>query len=126
MINKGLRTSISGLIAGDVARITPEVISQAAAQGDSLAERLMRAVGEYLGIALANAISLLDPQRVVVGGGVSKAGDILFRAIRETVEDRLYSYPYTHIEVVPPALGDRGGIVGSATYAMTQLGGDLR
>lgn len=120
LINKGVRTQITNLVDGDLDSISPEVISRAAANGDDLARRLLTGMGRYLGIALANAISLLDPQRVVIGGGVAKAGELLLNPIRETIRERLYSYVYSNVQVVPAKLGDSGGVIGAATYAMSQ------
>lgn len=121
LINKGLKTSIPELVKGNLELITPEVISRAAKMGDTLARRTMQRLGECLGIALSNAISLLDPERVVVGGGVSNAGELLFNPIRDTIQERLFSYPLTKIEVVPAKLGENGGVIGAAMYAMSKI-----
>lgn len=121
LINKGVKSQIRQLVAGDLNSITPEVISRAAAKADDLAHKILMEMGTYLGIALANAISLLDPRRVVIGGGIAKAGQPLFHPLRETIRERLYSYRYTKVEVVPAQLGDSAGVIGAATYAMSQL-----
>jgi predicted NBD/HSP70 family sugar kinase len=58
--------------------ITGESIADAAAAGDELARELFAEAGFYIGLGLTNLIHILEPQRVLIGGGVSQAGDLLF------------------------------------------------
>ncbi|MCH7760262.1 ROK family protein [candidate division TA06 bacterium] len=110
-------------VEGDFERISPEVISQAANQGDPLAIQILKKVGEEIGIALTNAIALLDPERIVIGGGVSKAGEVLFEPIRRTIRERLYTMKTGMVEILPSELGDEAGVLGAAIYAYETLEG---
>jgi glucokinase len=74
------------LTRGNLSRITPEMIERAARAGDSVAAKIIEETGFYLGVWLAGMITLLDPDAIVMGGGVSRIGKPLFRTIRETIQ----------------------------------------
>jgi len=99
---------------GDMARITMREIGRAARAGDRLALTLVGEVGDYLGAALANAVELLDPERIVVGGGVSGIGRPLLRAVRRSVFCRTQALPGRKLDVVFSELGIDAGIVGAS------------
>ncbi len=71
----------------------------------------------YLGVAIANAIALLNPNIVIVGGGVSLAGEIFFRPLRATVKRRVFPVFRHNYRIVPPALGESVVVVGAALLA---------
>jgi len=102
------------LAGGDAARITMRQIGQAAREGDRLAAALVEEVGDYLGTALANAVELLDPERIVIGGGVSRIGRPLLAAVRKSVLRRIQSLPGRRLGVVFSELGVDAGIVGAS------------
>lgn len=115
------QSSIVNEVKGDLEKITPEVVSKAAQRGDPIAMEMINQVGKEIGIALTNAMALLDPDRVVIGGGISKAGEVLFSPIRKTVEERLYTLKTGKIKILPSELGDNAGVIGSAIYAYEKL-----
>jgi predicted NBD/HSP70 family sugar kinase len=73
------------LVAGGEA-LSPELIYRAAAAGDADCSAIVRRIGRFLGIAVANMINLLDPHEIVIGGSIDIAGDQLLNAVREQVE----------------------------------------
>ena len=73
-------TLLDELCGGDPARLTGPMVSQAAEEGDLLARQAFASVGDWLGVGVANLVAALDPDVVVVGGGVSAAGDRLLGA----------------------------------------------
>lgn len=73
------------LTHGNLSRITPEMIERAARSGDSVAKKVIEDTGFYLGVWLAGMITLLDPEAIVMGGGVSQIGAPLFKTIRKTI-----------------------------------------
>jgi glucokinase len=89
----------------------------AARAGDERARAAFRRVAEYVGLALGNALALLWPERVVVGGGVAAAGELLFAPLREVVAERAAVAPVDRIQIVPAALGPAAGAVGAALWA---------
>ena len=84
--------------------------------GDERAVEALRRAGELIGLALANVVIFLCPDRVVVGGGVAEAGDLLFAPLRESLETRARVAPLERIEVVPATLGPAAGAIGAALY----------
>ena len=61
---------------------------------------------------------LLNPHRIVIGGGVAKAGDRLLGKIRNTIRERTEKTFWEHLEIVPATLGNDAGIIGAATLAL--------
>ena len=73
------------LSGGDPAALSPEIVYQAARQGDLAACRVFSIAGHALGIALTNLVDIVAPRRVVVGGGIAQAGDLLLEPAREVL-----------------------------------------
>ena len=89
-------------------------VADAARAGDGRARGALEQAGTYIGIALSNAIVALTPERVVIGGGIARAGDLLFEPIRAEVRRRVRVAPVDRIEIVPAELGPIAGAVGAA------------
>lgn len=106
------------LAGGDKAKVTAELVSQAADQGDELARWLWEETGEYLGIGLASAATLLNPQRIVLGGGVAQAGEKLLQPLRRTLATRTMTASGVTYPVVPAALGGAAGVRGAVAAAL--------
>nr|WP_025028746.1 ROK family glucokinase [Caldalkalibacillus mannanilyticus] len=89
-------------------------VAFAADAGDELALSVLDQVGFYLGWTLGNYAVLLNPEKIVVGGGVSRAGEVLFKPIRDYY--RQYALPHLtgDIEIVAATLGNDAGVIGSA------------
>jgi glucokinase len=94
--------------------ITPYMVYEAAKQGDAVSKRIFLIVGEYLGIALASVVNLLNPEKIIIGGGVGQAGDLLFDAIRETIKKRALGVSADAVEIVPADLGENAGVIGAS------------
>jgi glucokinase len=92
-------------------QITARDVAAAAAQGDALAGAVWAEAMGWLGLGVAAAVNLLDPGRVVLGGGLTRAGALLFDPVRRVVAARALD---PAVEVVPAALGDDVGILGGA------------
>lgn len=101
-------------LAGSVDAITPAIVCQAAQQGDVVAKRIFTKMGEYLGIGLASVVNLLNPEKIVIGGGVADAGDILFDPLRKTLKDRAMPIQGAAVEVVHAELGNSAGLIGAS------------
>lgn len=105
-------------LAGSMDRVTGHVVAQAAREGDSLALRIWRETGEYLGIGIANVINILNPRLVVLGGGVVEVGDLLLEPARQTAHDRAMTQLADDVTIVPGKLGNQAGIVGAIHLAL--------
>lgn len=99
---------------------TAEQVYAAATAGEERALDAIDQVARYLGIAIANAVTLLGPDRVVIGGGVAEAGSLLLDPIRQAVRERVTLVPTDLIEVVFAELGPSAGAIGAALAGMHQ------
>jgi glucokinase len=108
--------------------VTGRTVSEAAAQGDALALRVLAQAGRYLGVAVAAACNVLDPELVVVGGGVSEGNPAYLEAARAALRDYgtppvAGATPGAGTRLVPAALGYEAGVIGAAAVALQALGG---
>lgn len=94
--------------------ITPYIVSEAAKAGDPVAKRIFATIGEYIGIGLASAVNLLNPEKVIIGGGVAAAGCFLIEPLKETLKKRAMKIAGETVEIVPAQLGNRAGVIGSS------------
>jgi glucokinase len=116
-VSQGLTTKIAELCDYDLNRITPKLIADAAQAGDEIAKDIYEKAGFYIGIAAANVCTAIGPNRIIIGGGVAKAGALLLDPIRRTVRERVHVMPVEQVEIVPAQLGDNAGIIGVACWA---------
>lgn len=96
---------------------TANDICRLAEDGDPAARDAFAVVGRVLGIGIALAINLLNPQTVLLGGGVMDAGDLLLVPAREAAEEHSIRAAFRDCEIRPAALGNQAGFVGAALYA---------
>ena len=109
-------------IAARAGRPTVEEVYAGVRAGESDCIEAVEFAAYYLGIALANAVVLLGPDRIVIGGGITQAGDLVLDPIRNAVRSRVTLIPTDGIKVVPAALGSKAGAVGAALAARTGSG----
>ena len=103
---------------GNVDRITGPMVTAAAEEGDLVARRAFASVGEWLGVGVANLVAALDPELVVVGGGVSAAGDRLLDPARAALQRNLVGAAHRVVpDLVAGRLGPASGMVGAALLA---------
>jgi len=111
----GRPSMVLDLAGGREEAITARLVAEAAAQGDPLAMEVWRETAEMVGIALANLCSLIDPEVLVIGGGVARAPEPLFlEPVRQIIET-LVPYPP---RVVPSELGEEAGILGAVATVL--------
>jgi glucokinase len=99
---------------GHADQITPMMIQEAAAKGDGIAKTILDETGFCLGVWLAGVISLLDPEAIVIGGGVSLIGKPLFKKIRETIPRHTINSFAAETPVLPAKLRTDVGVYGAA------------
>jgi glucokinase len=111
----GRGQTLLSLVGGKAERITAQAVSEAAAQGDELAREVVAHAARMLGLGIANAINLINPTRVTIGGGVVKMGP----AWREGVlaAARADAMPDCPVDIVPAALGDDAPLWGAIALA---------
>lgn len=94
--------------------ITAEAVALAAKQGDQLACDIVNKAGYYLGIALTNMVNIFNPEVIVIGGGVSRMGNMLLIPARKVVKNKAFELPSKTARIIRSRLGDKAGIVGAA------------
>ncbi len=113
-IRGGKSTKFREMAAAEGGEITPYMVAKAAEEGDPVAKRIFEIVGEYIGIGLTSVINLLNPEKVIIGGGVAEAGDLLFAPIRRTIKERAMVVAGNSVEIVPAELGNSAGVIGAS------------
>jgi glucokinase len=96
-------------------RVTGPMVTAAAEQGDLVARRAFASVGDWLGVGTANLVAALDPEVVVIGGGVSAAGDRLLEPARDALRRTLVGAGHRAVpRMIAAELGPRAGMIGAA------------
>jgi glucokinase len=108
----------SALAALPEGAITGRAVVAAAAAGDALARRLLDDAAHALAVGIAGAANLLDLDRVVIGGGLAQAGDLLLEPLRRALPSHTRLAFLRGLEVRPAALGPAAGVIGAAALAM--------
>ena len=121
-IRQGWKTKIADLINNDLNKLTPEIVAKAAEMGDEFALEVWERAGTYLGIGVANILISVGVKRVVIGGGVAKAGDLLLNPIKKVVKKRVFLMPVEKVEILRAKLGTKAGIVGMAAWSAAKGG----
>ncbi len=118
LVKIGQAPHLHELTGGDMSRITPKEMAAAAEAGDeAIRDAIVRAAG-YLGIGVANVVTVLHPDLVVLGGGVAQIGELLFDTVRECVRERVRMFPTDDVRIEPSLLGDKAGTLGGIALAM--------
>lgn len=117
---------IRDLVNGDLDAVSARIVAQAAAQGDRLATSLIERAGFMAGLAVVSLLHVFNPQIVVVGGGVSNAGELLFAPLRRAVAEYVLDPAYCRgVPIVPASLGDNVALIGAAALVATHGGSFL-
>ena len=121
------------LIAEAAGRQSMEEVLAGAAEGDRACREALEQAARYLGIGLANVVTMIGPNRIVIGGGVAAAGDAFLGPIRAAVRERVTLVPPDRVDVVAAQLGSEAGAIGAALAAIDSptkdqrfLAGDFR
>lgn len=113
-IKGGKSTKFREMAAAEGGEITPYMVAKAAEEGDPVAKRIFEIVGEYIGIGLTSVINLLNPEKVIIGGGVAESGELLLAPIRKTIKERAMVVAGNAVEIVPAQLGNSAGVIGAS------------
>ena len=113
-----LAARLRELAGGDVEAVTGPMVTTAAKAGDEVSVEAFAQLGRWLGIGLADMAQILDPQVLVVGGGVIDAGELLLGPARESYADALAQRGRLPVaEIRPAELGNTAGVIGAADLA---------
>lgn len=112
--NKYNRQSALSILYRETGRVTAENVVDLARVGDKIAQDVLRDVSFHLGFALANIANTLNPHKIIIGGGVSKAGDILLKPLKEYVQKFAFPPVAASTELILAKLGNNAGVIGAA------------
>ncbi|HWK91110.1 MAG TPA: ROK family glucokinase [Luteimicrobium sp.] len=113
--------ALLALAGGDPGAISGPHVTAAAQAGDALARELFAELGRWVGEGSASVAALLDPELIVLGGGVADAGDLLFPSVRAGFENALSARGHRpEARIVAAALGNDAGMVGAADLARVE------
>ncbi|MEX0991842.1 MAG: ROK family glucokinase [Actinomycetota bacterium] len=114
---------ISKLASGDAAKVTGPIVTEAAQKDDDIAKRIIREAGRRLGQGIAGLVNILDPDVVVIGGGVVAAGDLVLGPARRAMVDAIEAPEHRpEVPLLAATLGNDAGAVGAAAMALDELG----
>jgi glucokinase len=119
---EALATGATTGIDRDPAAITAEDVAAAVHEGDPLASSIWAETMELLGGGIVSIIHAFNPELVVLGGGVTRAGDLLFEPVRRVVHERAMPWLAEPVRIVPAELGDMTGVLGAVAVALERIG----
>ena len=122
-IEAGAETSLPAYVQNDLAKITAQVVYEAAHDGDAYAREVVHDTAKVLGAGVANIINIFNPQVVVICGGVTLAGDQLFVPLRSEVKRRAFKPAANACRIVPGELTGTAGVYGAAAVFMRRTWG---
>ena len=97
----------------DLTQNNPFTLAQEAYGGDKLAEKVYEEIGHFIGLALANAVNIIDAEIIILGGSVMKSSDLFISAVKKSLKDEIVSPKLKKIKVTPAKL-EQGGAIGAA------------
>ncbi|OQZ04304.1 MAG: hypothetical protein B6D34_03755 [Candidatus Brocadia sp. UTAMX1] len=116
LLDNGALSSLKG--SGE---ITARMINDAAIQGDKVSLDVIEETGRYLGITLTNIMHVLNPEMIVLAGGMAGAGELLMGPIRRVTTQRAFEASYQDTKIVFSELGNDAGIIGAAGCLLKEL-----
>ncbi len=119
LVSKDKDSLILKLADNDINKITSQVVIEAVKKADKTACVIWNDAVRYLGISVANIIQTFNPEMIVIGGGVSKAGDLLFKPLRKTAREYSWQRGYEACSIVPAQLGDNVGDLGAVSLVLS-------
>jgi len=116
-LKAGHKSLLRKWILTDGKELTPLLVRQAADAGDALSRALWKETGEHLGTALAGLVNVLNPERIILGGGISQRNRFLFGSTVRTLKKKAFPIAGRSVKVMPAALGVDAGLIGAAALA---------
>ncbi|USK63497.1 ROK family transcriptional regulator [Peribacillus frigoritolerans] len=124
-VKKEMRLGHSSLLTtmtkGDLEKVTGELIYSSALEGDTLCKTALQQAGRYLGVGITNVIHTVNPRRIIIGGGVSNAGDLIMDNIIQTVNQRALTKPAKQTEIILSKFGDDATAMGAVALILAEL-----
>ncbi|MBU4304184.1 MAG: ROK family protein [Candidatus Omnitrophica bacterium] len=120
-IKEGKDTKIKELADGKPENINADMVIEAARQNDPLAMQILEKAGLNLGIRIAYLINLFNPEIVILGGGMEKAGDLIIEPIKRMVRRLAFEEPASMVRIIPSRLGENSVSLGAASLVIREI-----
>lgn len=117
-LRNGAKSIIKNKLDDKYSNITLEMLSDAARKKDPFSVLIWQEVGLHMGAILANVVNLLNPEIIVMGGGVANAGTLILDPIRRIVKDRAFQVSCRNLKIVASKFKEKAGIIGAASLAL--------
>jgi predicted NBD/HSP70 family sugar kinase len=121
LIQEGHATALATMTQGDADAVKLETVIEAAQQGDQLAIELVEHAATQLGIRVASLVNLLNPEIVVIGGGIERAGALVLEPVWRAIQKYAYEEPASLVDVLPGKLGDNAVALGAACWIIQEV-----
>ncbi len=118
MLQSGRPSMLRQMVGDNLEDIHAGTVFEAAQQGDEAALELYRQVGVYLGVGVTTVLHTFNPEIVVIGGGVSQVGELIFEPMRQTVRERAMKAFWENVPIVPTELKDDIGLYGAVALVL--------
>lgn len=117
----GEKSILTEMVKGNLDEIDTQKIYLAALKRDKLSLKVLNTAMKHLGVTVANLVNLFNPEMVLIGGGVSNIGDLLFTPVKEEVKKRVFPAFYEDLYIGPPTLKKNSGVLGAVAIVMQHL-----
>ncbi len=117
-LRAGAKSSVREQLNGKYFQLTLEMLSVAARKKDAFSQLIWQEVGNNMGVVLANIVNLLNPEIIVIGGGVANAGALILEPIRRVIRERAFQVSCRNLRIVSSKFRDKAGIIGAAALVI--------
>lgn len=121
-MREGEKSILAGAVKNRGENITCELVYKAAEKGDSLSRWIVEETARYLGIGIASIVNVLNPEMVILSGGMIAAGALIFKPVRKYARENALAAAIEGVEIVPAALSGNSGAIGAAATVLKRAG----
>lgn len=121
-IREGEKSMLTDSVSNRLEDITCELIYKTAEKGDRLSRCIVEETAKYLGIGIANIVNILNPEMIILSGGMIAAGDLLFKPVKKYVQENALASAIEGVEIVPADLAGNAGAIGAAATVLKRIG----
>ncbi|SDM48371.1 ROK family transcriptional regulator [Sediminibacillus halophilus] len=121
LLAEGRAGGLASLAGGNPDQVSGELVYQAAVQGDKDSKAILEETGTYIGIGLTNLIHVINPSKIVIGGGVSSAGGMILQPIKQTIKARALTNEAKQTEIAISPLQSNATVLGAVALVLTEL-----
>jgi glucokinase len=122
-LKAGEESLVREMADGIIDDVKAEKVAAAARKGDAMALEVIHTAASYLGIGLGNMVNIFNPQLIIIGGGVSKMGEMFLKPVRKSMKEHAFKLPARTVRVVRSGLGADSELLGAAVYTLQKRSG---